>query len=211
MTDVFYRLQLKQLHLTKIRSKFQLANLTAVGFEKLLQRLDENSSQAAEKYEELRRRLIKFYVWRGCPDSNADELADETINRVAAKLADGMKIESLHAFACEISRYIWLEHTRKRKEDAYGDKLPEKTIQPEIAEEPDKRLNCLEKCLAEIATDKKDRELIIGYYQHGEGEKQKSARKTLAEKFGLKMNALKVRACRLRFKLERCIRDCATG
>jgi len=188
-----------------------LAELTAEGLEKLLQRLDENPSQAAEKYEELRRRLIKFYVWRGCADANADELADETINRVAAKLADSIEIESLYAFSCEISRYVWLEFSRNRKEDAYGDKMPEKTVQPEIAKEPDERLKCLEKCLAEITTDKKERELLIGYYQHSEGEKQKSARKTLSEKFGLKMNALKVRVCRLRFKLEKCIRDCVAA
>jgi DNA-directed RNA polymerase specialized sigma24 family protein len=185
-----------------------LANLTGEGFEKLLQRLDANPSQAAEKYEEMRRRLVKFYVWRGCPHVNADELADETINRVAAKLAEGIEIESINAFSNEISRFIWLEFSRKRKEFTFGNKLPEQTVAPETVEESDERLACLKKCLAEIAVEGKDRELIIGYYDRDEGEKQKEARKSLAEKFGLKMNALKVKACRLRFKLEKCVSDC---
>jgi DNA-directed RNA polymerase specialized sigma24 family protein len=185
-----------------------LADLTAEGFETLLQRLDADQIRAAEKYEELRMKLVKFYSWRGCPDASADELADETINRVAAKLVEGIEIESLNAYACQISRFVWLEFSRKRKEDNYGDEMPEQAVEPEIAEEPDERLNCLKKCLAEITKDDEERKLIIGYYDRNAGEKQKEARKSLAEKFGLQMNALKVKACRLRVKLEKCITDC---
>lgn len=185
-----------------------MAELTAEGFEKLLQRLDANPAQAAEKYEELRLKLVKFYAWRGCPDASADALADETINRVAVKLEEGIEIDSLNAYACQISRFVWLEFSRKRKEDNYGDDLPEKAVEPETADEPDERLQCLKKCLTEISNDAKDRELIIGYYDRDTGEKQKEARRSLAEKFGLKMNALKVKACRLRTKLEKCIGDC---
>lgn len=188
-----------------------MAELTAEGFEKLLQRLDANQAQAAEKYEELRLKLVKFYSWRGCPYTSADELADETINRVAAKLVEGVEIESLNAYASQISRFVWLEFSRKRKEDNYGDEMPEQAVEPEMPDEPDERLNCLKKCLAEVAADPTDRELIIGYYDREAGEKQKEARKSLAEKLGLKMNALKVKACRLRSKLERCINDCVAA
>lgn len=188
-----------------------MADLTAEGFEKLLQRLDADPAQAAERYEELRLKLVKFYSWRGCPEASADELADETFNRVAAKLEEGVEIESLNAYACQISRYVWLEFSRKRKEDNYGDEMPEQSVEPEIPDEPDERLKCLKKCLAEVTDNKEDRELIIGYYDRDAGEKQKEARRSLAEKFGLKMNALKVKACRLRAKLEKCITDCAAA
>ncbi|MCB1025585.1 MAG: hypothetical protein KDB79_14405 [Acidobacteria bacterium] len=187
-----------------------MANLSAEGFKKLLQRLDGNSSQAAEKYEELRLKLLKFYTWRGCPDSNADELADETLDRVALKLEEGVEIESLNAYACQVSRYVWLEFSRTRKEDNYGDKMPEQIVEPEIPDDPDKRLACLKKCLNEVTDDDAEREFIIGYYDADAGEKLKESRKSLAEKFGLKMNALKVKACRLRVKLERCINECLT-
>lgn len=188
-----------------------MADLTAEGFEKLLQRLDADPARAAERYEELRLKLVKFYVWRGCAEASADELADETINRLAVKLEEGVEIESLGAYACQISRFVWLEFSRKRKEDNFGDDLPEQAVEPETADEPDERLKCLRKCLAEIANDARDREVIIGYYDRETGEKQKEARKSLAEKFGLKMNALKVKACRLRVKLEKCINKCVAS
>ncbi|MEZ5345528.1 MAG: hypothetical protein R2681_08240 [Pyrinomonadaceae bacterium] len=187
-----------------------MANLSAEGFEKLLQRLDANPSQAAEKYEELRLKLVKFYTWRGCPDSSADELSDETLDRVASKLEEGVEIESLNAYACQVSRFVWLEFSRKRKEDSYGDQMPEQTVEPEISEDPDKRMACLKKCLKEVTNDDAEREFIIGYYDTDAGEKLKESRRSLAEKFGLKMNALKVKACRLRVKLEKCINECLT-
>lgn len=56
--------------------------LTATGLEKLLSRLDDD----AEKYEALRLKLCRFFVWRGCSNSRADELADEAFNRIAAKM-----------------------------------------------------------------------------------------------------------------------------
>ncbi|MEZ5424629.1 MAG: hypothetical protein R2747_00060 [Pyrinomonadaceae bacterium] len=185
-----------------------MADLSAEGFEKLLQRLDEDPSRAAERYEELRLKLVKFYGWRGCPASSADELADETLNRVASKLEEGVEIESLNAYACQVSRFVWLEFSRKRKEDHYGDEMPEQAVDPVLPEEADERLVCLRKCLAEVAPDDQDRQLIIGYYDTDAGGKLKDARRSLAEKFGLKMNALKVKACRLRSKLEKCINDC---
>lgn len=188
-----------------------MANLTAEGFEKLLQRLDADAARAAERYEELRLKLVKFYAWRGCPAASADELADETINRISGKLEEGVEIESLNAYACQISRFVWLEFSRKRKEDSFGDRLPEQRVEPNFTEEPDERLKCLRKCLAEIACDAAERALIIGYYDRAAGEKLKDARKSLAEKFGLKMNALKVKACRLRAKLEKCINECVAA
>lgn len=174
----------------------------------LLARLDGDEATAAEKYEELRLKLVKFFVWRGCSEANADELADEAIDRVAAKLGQGVEIQSLNAYACEVSRFVWLEFSRKRKEDAAGDDLPEVAVAPETLDEPDLRLSCLKSCLAEIAASDDDRALIIGYYDADAGDKNKNQRKNLAEKLGLTMNTLKVKACRLRVRLEKCINEC---
>ena len=174
----------------------------------LLARLDADESTAAEKYEELRLKLVKFFVWRGCSEANADELADEALDRVAAKLGQGVEIQSLNAYACEVARFVWLEFSRKRREDAAGDDLPEIAVAPETSDEPDLRLACLKSCLAEIAASDADRALIIGYYDADAGEKNKNQRKNLAEKLGLTMNTLKVKACRLRVRLEKCINKC---
>ena len=188
-----------------------MAELTAESFGLLLARLDSDEANAAGKYEELRLKLVKFFIWqRSCAESEADALADEALDRVSAKLAQDIEIKNVNAYALEVSRFVWLEHIRKKKEDAYGDDLPEIAVEPEIAGDPNARLLCLKKCLTETSKSESDRRLIIDYYGAAEGEKNKSQRKTLAEKLGLTMNTLKVKACRLRERLERCINDCTT-
>lgn len=182
--------------------------LTSNAFELFLARLDPDSLQAADKYEELRLKLTKFFVWRGCPESQADPLADETLDRVAAKLAQGVEIQSLKAFACETGRYVWLEYRRKYKEDNFGDDTPEIAVEPQLPDDPDLRIACLRSCLVEITNDENDRVLILGYYDTENVEKIKDQRKSLAEKLGLTANTLKVKASRLRDRLEKCINEC---
>ena len=188
-----------------------MVELTAEAFGLLLARLDADETVAAGKYEELRLKIIKFFVWqRDCAESEADALADETLDRVSVKLACNVEIRNVNAYALEVSRFVWLEYIRRKKEIGYGDDLPEIAVLPETAEQSDWRLACLRKCLTEVSPNESDRHLIIGYYGAGEtGEKNKIQRRNLAEKLGLTMNALKVKACRLRGRLERCLNDCA--
>lgn len=186
-----------------------MATLTATAFSILLARLHPgDESLAAEKYEELRLKLVKCFVWKGCAQASADELADETLDRVAAKLSQETEIQNLTAYACEVARFVWLEFCRKRKEDFYGDGVPEIAVQPQIEDEPDLRLSCLKSCLAEVASNENDHTLIVGYYSADAGEKNKDTRKQLAEKLGLTATALKVKACRLRERLEKCVNQC---
>src|SRR4030095_14278178 len=56
-------------------------------FTHLLAKLDADPEKAGEKYEKLRRHLIKFFECRGSFIS--DELADETLNRLGGKSAEG--------------------------------------------------------------------------------------------------------------------------
>lgn len=189
-----------------------MAELTAQSFGLLLARLGEDETNAAVRYEELRLKVVKFFIWkRECPEAEADALADETLDRVSAKLAQKIEINNINAYALEVSRFVWLEHLRRKKETACGDALPEIAAAPETPDEPDSRLQCLRKCLAEISKSEADEHLIIGYYSAHDGEKNKIQRRNLAENLGLTMNALKVKACRLRERLERCIKDCAAS
>lgn len=188
-----------------------MATLTATGFEKLLARLDRDPARAADRYELLRQKLVRCFIWRGCPAKDADELADTALDRVAVKLAAGTEIRKLDAYAAEVSRFVWLEHTRKKKEEPYGDELPEQAVAPDLPEDPDERLVCLRKCLGEVAADPEERELIVGYYDRAPGVKIKEQRRSLAERFGINLNNLKVRAYRLRGRLEKCIGECLGG
>lgn len=188
--------------------------LTANSFELLLNRLDGDALLAAEKYETLRLKIIKYLVWKGCPASQSDALADDALDRVAGKIAQGEQIENLNAYTSQVVRFVWLEHARKHKEIVTGDgEMPEIGVAPdiEILQDPDLRLRCLRKCLAETVSNDDDRMLIVGYYDADAGEKNKDARKNLAEKLGLTMTTLKVKACRIRERLERCINECVAA
>ena len=55
-------------------------------FDALLAWLDSDREQAALKYEKIRGGLIKIFTGRACVEP--EDLADETINRVAHKLKE---------------------------------------------------------------------------------------------------------------------------
>lgn len=184
-----------------------MSSLTATSFQILLDRLDNDP----EKYEELRVKIAHLLRWRGCAESHADDLADVTLDRVATKLAAGEQVDNVHAFAAAVARFIWLEHSRKNKADAVGDDLPEVAVEPAIdIDDPDTRMRCLRRCVATKFSDE-DRILVVNYYDTDADEKAKTARRRLAESLGLTLNVLKVRACRLRMRLEKCINDCVAG
>src|SRR5260370_21814440 len=54
-------------------------DLTTASFESLLQRLDPDRERAGGKYENIRRKLIKFFQWNDC--FAEEDLADETLDR----------------------------------------------------------------------------------------------------------------------------------
>jgi DNA-directed RNA polymerase specialized sigma subunit, sigma24 homolog len=180
-------------------------------FEQLLGKLSSDRDLAAEKYEELRFRITQILIWKGCLEGDADALTDAVFDRVGAKLAQGEVIENVSSYATVVARYIFLEHSRRHREIAV-DALPEQAVEPDTddIDGPDTMLRCLRKCLVEIGSDN-DRKLIVSYYDNDSGEKTKVARKTLALSLGLSSIALKVKACRLRAKLEKCVFHCVDG
>jgi hypothetical protein len=64
-------------------------DLTPEAFAKFLAKLAPEPEIAGVRYEELRRQLIKFFEWRG--SFIADQLADETLNRVVRWREDRKK------------------------------------------------------------------------------------------------------------------------
>ena len=177
--------------------------------EVLLASLADEPSCAAEEYEILRLKITRLMLWRGCPEAHADSLTDITLDRIAEKIAGGEKIENIRSYSSAVARFVWMEHTRKHKEDAYGDDLPHTSITPDIPDpEAEFRISCLRQCMAEVMPDEKDRRMLLGYYDPDPGRKNKDHRKQLAEMFGLTLTNLKVKACRLRMRLEICITDC---
>ncbi|MBL8175648.1 MAG: hypothetical protein JNK48_13325 [Bryobacterales bacterium] len=170
---------------------------------RLLAALDPDPARAALCYEELRQKLIRFFEWERSEMPDRD--ADETLNRVARRLAEGVEMRSPGAFAHGIARFILREQAAaaKRKERA----LAEFVAQPRMEPNPqDQALhNCLEHCLASLPPEA--RWLLEKYYSGAAGE-QIPNRRALAEELRLGANALRNRVLRLRARLESCLNDC---
>ena len=172
--------------------------LTKQDFDRLLVWLDQDREKAAQKYEEIRIRLTKVFESRGC--MTPEELADETIDRVARKIHEvaatyqGEPVLYFHG----VARLVYLEYSRR----------PSFPYQPESnyrLEETDQRYDCLDECLLRLTPG--NRELILLYY--GEERRTKiDARKTIARRLGVSPNALRIRAHRIKECLGDCINNC---
>jgi DNA-directed RNA polymerase specialized sigma24 family protein len=154
----------------------------------LLGALAEDRNLAGRKYEELRRRLINLFAWERC--EAPDQLADEALNRLAKKVADGTEIPALDRYAFGIARFLLQEEARKRQNRAaalFELKTP--------AKEEWAMLDMLEDCLKDLPTS--SRELIERYYVDN--------RASLAREHGISINALRNRALRIRQQLMDCV------
>lgn len=176
--------------------------MTREELEALLKHLDPDREQAGERYEEIRRRLVRLFEWRGC--ASPEDLADETINRVARRMAEGVELRSAdpYGYFCGVAHLVYKEvlrrSARERTALESGDWLPEP------AEEPaeDERLDALRQCLGQLSPEQ--RRLVLLYHQ---GENNIRGRKSLSEDLGIPMNALRIRVHRLRRKLEDCVQE----
>jgi DNA-directed RNA polymerase specialized sigma24 family protein len=183
------------------------AGLTADAFTRLLDHLDAERDRAGEKYEQLRRTLIRFFEWRGAPYPT--EHADEALNRIGRKLVEGIEIKNLSAYSYEVARLIFLETTKGA--DSKRLSLESVNLHPataNLAEEvtnKELRLECLEDCLRAFPDE--SRELVLEYYRY-EKRGQVDRRRALAERFGLRRDALANRVQRLRDKLQYCVTTC---
>jgi len=181
--------------------------LTGAALARLLARLDADPVRAGEAYEALRRTLVKYFDWRGA--HHPYECADETLDRLARKLEEGMRVDDPRSFARGIARLVLFERWRQPEarariaDESELDRLPAPLVAE--PEEGEAREQCFTRCLAELPAE--GREIILRYYS-AEGRLKIETRRHLAGSLGLSDNALRSRAQRIRDRLERCIGRC---
>ena len=178
--------------------------LNQEAFDKLLVAFDVDRETAGQKYLQLRNNLTRFFEWRGC--SFPDDHADETINRMAKRVAEGEAILNHSGYAMGVARLLLLEINKGRQREQSA--LAEIGSTPDVydpADDGESRLTCLRSCLQTLSPD--NRELIIQYYQGEKGEKIENRKKLLA-RLGIPVNTLRMRALRLREKLQLCVEQC---
>ena len=178
--------------------------LNQEAFDRLLVAFDADREIAGRKYLEIRSNLTRFFEWRGC--SFPEDHADETINRMAKRVADGEEILNHSGYAIGVARLLLLEINKGRQREQSA--LAEIGAAPEVfvpEDDGEGRLVCLRNCLQTLSPD--NRELILQYYHGEKGEKIEN-RKKLLERLGVPVNTLRMRVLRLREKLQSCVEEC---
>jgi DNA-directed RNA polymerase specialized sigma24 family protein len=180
-------------------------SLTKDAYDKLLACFSPDEEEASKQLLVAYLKLIRFFEWHGC--DSPDICADKTIDRAARRIDEGQRIDNLMGYLYGIAQYVFME-TLKEQERV---PLPLDTVdthgfesQPED-EEREARLRCLDACLEELQAE--DRTVIIGYYQE-EKRAKINFRKQMADRLGVGLNALRIRAYRIRTKLEECLIKC---
>jgi DNA-directed RNA polymerase specialized sigma24 family protein len=167
-------------------------------FDQLLSWLDPDPQRAGLTYEKIRRRLVSILASRGC--ASAEELADEIIDRVARRVVDirnayvgDQAIYFLGVLNNVHHEYLKRPMMARPPEPGDDNEAKEKTHQ------------CLERCLDKLSNN--SRQMIERYYAENKQAKI-DLRKRIAKEFGISLNTLRLRALRIREKLQACIEQC---
>jgi DNA-directed RNA polymerase specialized sigma24 family protein len=172
--------------------------LTQEAFDSLLDFLGPTREKSAQKYEEIRRRLTKIYTCRGC--TTPEELVDETMDRVAKKAAELAPTyegdPALYVYA--VGRWVHIESLKKKP---FVAPPPE----PDPSGEHERELDCLDECMLSLPA--KQKAFIHDYYREEKSAKIEH-RRALAERMGIRINALRLRAHRIRTDLQKCVTEC---
>jgi hypothetical protein len=178
-------------------------------FQRLLEWIDGGNESEGKRYLEITNRLVNYFDRKNC--LNPNELADETLNRVARRLEEEGNIDSEtpEKFCYITAKFVFMESLRnKERQNIQLDEVIENKLVINSYDDKgimEQRLNCLETCTNNF--DNSNREIIFSYY-YGEERIKIENRRNLAKKFELSVNALSIKACRLREKLHICVNKC---
>jgi hypothetical protein len=174
--------------------------LTPEAFGKFLRTLSEHDESAVKEYQSIRRRLVRYFIQKGCPDP--DELFDQTIDIMIGKIEAGEEVSSPVAYSYGVAKNVWRENARRSKwVPIAGDYASPEQRDWGASEE---ELQCLERCVNLLPPTDRD---VITLYHRSQGHEKIETRKAMADGFG-GMNALRVRMCRIRKDLRMCVVDC---
>lgn len=169
-------------------------------FGRFLRWLSSDDEQAVREYQLIRGKLVRFFIHRGC--TNSEELFDETVDIVIAKIDNGVEIANPLAYCYGVARNVLRQSERNRKPVSL-DKDP---VSPQLVdmEGREQELQCLEHCVSLLPADDQQ---IVARYHEGQGREKIETRKLLADRVG-GVNALRIRVCRIHKNLRLCVLDC---
>jgi len=173
--------------------------VTREKFASFLEWLNPDLDTAGEEYERLRFRLCTFFSQRQC--RFADELADETINRVILKSSEE-QIENKIAYCYGVARNVYRESLRSERTHLDIDEV---VIAAKAPEEQSFSSECLDKCLEKLAPD--SRTLLLEYFSEAKLAKIQLHRR-ISERLEMTQTALRMQVMRAKQKLKICVQEC---
>ena len=185
-------------------AELKAEGLASEEFNLLLLKLHPDRERAGEEYLLLWEKLLLYFQSRAC--LAAEELADDTLTRVAKKIAVGEEPRSFPAYCHGVAKLILLEYLKK----PCSTSAPIEEISHETFDETDhinqkERQRCFDKCLREIPVE--EARLLIDYCGN-EDQPNRDVRRSLAERLEISPTALRIRVHRIKQKLEHCARKC---
>ena len=166
----------------------------------MLSWLNPNRDQAGQRYEEIRRRLIKIFAGHNCWEP--EDLADETMRRVESNVRkvapDWVNDPSLYFYA--VARNVRYEYIRRKPPP----------VQPPTpyVKEAERDDACLECCMEQMFTAE-ERSLVVEYFRWT-GRAKIENRQRLCKESGIGLNTLRIKIHRLVKRLRPCVLDCVT-
>lgn len=176
--------------------------LTAEAFELLLDHFSPNPEEAALLYEKMRVKITRFFEWHS--STLAEKGVDDVFDRVARRISEGETISNLNAYFSSVARLVFMESLREPRLDPLQTDLEIPVLQPDD-DQKETSLRCLDECLDRLPIE--SRNLIMAYYVE-EKRAKIDRRKQLADALGIPLNALRIRAHRIRINLEECVLRC---
>ena len=176
-------------------------------FNEILGWLNPDRDVAGSIYVQLRNDLAKIFTWNRCPDPEG--LTDEVFDRVAKKVHDLRHtfVGDPKLFFYGVARNLIKEIPKKVKTQVSLEGT-EPAVNPRSETEQETavmREDCLRSCLQKLSEDK--RELILAYYAK-EKQAKIDHRTEMAQRLGISVETLRVKAYRIRGTLEQCIERC---
>lgn len=168
-------------------------------FDRLLAWLGDDREQAAERYEQIRWRLITIFAARRCPEP--EDLADETIDRVARRLPDIADdyVGDKTRYFFGVANNVHHEFLKRPVVPVHREEVSDDQADKEIVD------RCLEECLSRFSAA--DRNMLLSYYA-SEKKAKTALHNQMAQQLGVTINTLRLRVLRMKQKLRPCLERC---
>ena len=167
-------------------------------------------ADAEDRFQDIERKLVYFFAGRGCSD--ADDLAMETMLRVAGRCAglSGDAFADCIAYFYGVARNVDREGLREARREltnraaAARDPTLLHAADPGGVKDEGDDHRCLDQCMATLPNEA--RRLVLSYY---DGDTPAiAAHRDLAKQLGKSVNALRIEIHRIKRTLRRCVAAC---